>query len=64
MLTIPMKQELNLMELCKICTQLAPTRCKHVPNFITLALIAPEKWSSNRKLDMKLFSQWSVKYRS
>ena len=37
-LTIPKKQELNLTQLCKICIQLAPTRCKHV------ALIVPEKW--------------------
>ena len=32
--------ELNLMQLSKICIQLASTRCKHVPSFITLALIA------------------------
>ena len=36
-LIIPKKHELNLPRMCRICIQLASTRCKHVPSFITLA---------------------------
>ena len=46
------------------CLQLPSTRIINVPSFITLALIGPEKQELNRKLDINLLSQWSLKYRS
>ena len=37
------KQQLNLLQMCKICIQLACIKCIDVPSFITLVLIANQK---------------------